>query len=99
MRSWHIGAGCAGSWGSSSSWGQGLMAVGGYTSISCADTGEICGCVATTAATSASASGTYSTSGDTLTTTSDGGSESAPYCVKGNTLYQMYTAPASRATF
>jgi hypothetical protein len=70
--------------------GQVLMAVGMYSSVSCAtDTAGVCNCAAVTASTSSNETGTYATSGSTLTLTHAGATSMAPYCVQGNALFEF----------
>jgi hypothetical protein len=71
-------------------WGQALMQVGMYSSVTCSsDSASVCNCQALTASTSTSETGTYATSGGTFTTTHDGTTSSGGYCVQGNLLYEM----------
>lgn len=72
-------------------WGQALMQVGMYSSVTCpSDSASVCNCQALTASTSTSETGTYATSGGgTLTTTHAGTTSTASYCVQGNLLYEM----------
>jgi len=70
--------------------GQVLMAIGMYSSASCAtDAAGVCNCAEVTASTSSTETGTYATSGSSLTLTHAGATSTAPYCVQGNTLFEF----------
>jgi hypothetical protein len=71
-------------------WGQLLMSIGMYSSVTCTtDSAGVCNCQAITAATSGTETGTYSTSGGTLTTVHAGTTSVGAFCVQGNVLHEM----------
>ncbi len=71
-------------------WGQGLMSVGMYSSVTCTTDGAgVCNCVAVSPTTPDNESGTYSVSGGTVTTVPAGSANGAPYCVQGSVLREM----------
>jgi hypothetical protein len=87
---YHYPAACLTAGTTCTQWGQLLMSIGMYSSVtSTTDGAGVCTCEAITAPTSSTESGTYSTSGGTLTTVHDGKTSAAPYCVQGNVLHEM----------
>jgi hypothetical protein len=87
---YHYPSACLPSGKTCTEFGQLLMPVGGYSSITCTtDNTGVCNCDGVTPSTSGSETGTYSTAGGTLTTTHAGTTSSIPYCVSGNVMNQM----------
>lgn len=88
---YHYPSACLPGGASCDGWGQTLMLVGMYTSVTCTtDSGGACNCDALTASSAHDATGTYATSGTgTLTTVHEGAVSGDSYCVSGNVMYQM----------